>query len=308
MIGGVRQDQVLSLFSQILNGIEAAHKSGVIHRDLKPENILSDSNGEQLVVADFGIAHFEEEIIATTVSTKATTKLANLRYSAPEQRVPGAKVDHRADIFAVGLILNEMFTKEVPQGAGYKSIESVAQQFSYLDPIVAGMIQQDPASRYSSIEEIKKELIARGNTFVVLQQFKAKEREVVPLFAPDRVVPTAIQDVDWKKNTLTIRLNRILEPGWTQRFQQPREGFTSLAGAHPSQVQFRGDKASIYAEEQSVQEVVNLFKQHLAIADRGYQRDLEEEARSREHELRQQLASEKQEAERRLRVLKNVRF
>jgi len=306
---GVRQEQVLSVFSQILNGVEAAHMSGVIHRDLKPENVLYDPNGKHVVVADFGIAHFEEEVIATMISTKATTKLANLRHSAPEQRVPGAKVDHRADIFSAGLILNEMFTKEVPQGTGYKLIASVAHQFSYLDPIVDRMIQQDPASRYSSIEEIKKELIARGNAFVALQQFKAKEREVVPSFTVDKVVPTTIQEVgDWKSNTLRIRLNNVPDFAWIQRFQQPRENFSSIGGAHPSQVQFNGDKASIYAEEHNVQAVIDLFKEHLRIADRGYQRDLEEAARREEQELRRQLTSEKEEAERRSRILKNVRF
>ena len=97
--------RVLPLFSQVLDGVEAAHKLGVTHRDLKPENILYDTEHDRLLIADFGIAHFEEEIIATAVETKAADKLLNIRYSAPEQREKGAPVDLRADIFALGLIL-----------------------------------------------------------------------------------------------------------------------------------------------------------------------------------------------------------
>lgn len=305
---GIGQDRVLSIFSQILNGVEAGHLSGVTHRDLKPENILYDLKEEKLAVADFGIAHFEEEIIATSISTKATTKLANLRYSAPEQRIPGSKVDRRADIFAAGLMLNEMFTREVPQGAGYKLIATVASQFSYLDPIVDRMIQQDPAARFSSLEEVKKELIARGNEFVVLQQLRAKEREVVPVSAVPETVPTTIMNVDWQRDRLTIRVSKVPEPGWIRRFQQPRENFNSIGGAHPSQMQFSGDQVSMYADERSVQAIVNYFKQYLEMADRGYCRDLEQEARSREQEARQQLVKEREEIERRARVLKNLKY
>src|SRR6266571_1962980 len=82
-------DDVLRMFNQVLDGVEAAHLLGVTHRDLKPENILYDPEKRLLVVADFGIAHFEEEIIATAVETKKADKLLNIRYSAPEQRTNG---------------------------------------------------------------------------------------------------------------------------------------------------------------------------------------------------------------------------
>ena len=80
--------RVLPLFSQVLDGVEAAHKLGVTHRDVKPENVLYDPEHDRLVIADFGIAHFEEEIIATAVETKAADKLLNIRYSAPEHDLP----------------------------------------------------------------------------------------------------------------------------------------------------------------------------------------------------------------------------
>ncbi len=69
---------VLRAFGQILDGVEAAHLLGVTHRDLKPENILFDPKQGLFVVADLGIAHFEEEIIATAVETKRGERLEGI--------------------------------------------------------------------------------------------------------------------------------------------------------------------------------------------------------------------------------------
>jgi serine/threonine protein kinase len=119
---GIDSQNVIEYFNKLINGVEAAHLQQIVHRDLKPENILVDHENTELVIADFGIAHFYEEELFTSVETRPNTRLANFRYAAPEQRTPGQKVDQRADIFAIGLILNEMFTVAVPQGTGYKTI------------------------------------------------------------------------------------------------------------------------------------------------------------------------------------------
>ena len=102
--------QELELFSWIMDGVEAAHLQRIIHRDLKPENILLNTSTRQLVVADFGIAHFEEENLLHTVETEAGDRLASWEYAAPEQRRPGQTVDQRADIYSLGMILVELFT------------------------------------------------------------------------------------------------------------------------------------------------------------------------------------------------------
>src|SRR5262249_14350725 len=132
-------DQVLPLFDQILSGVEAAHLRGVHHRDLKPENILHDPTRQRLAIADFGIAHFGQEELLTAVETKHQERLANFTYAAPEQRIRGSMVDSRADIFALGLMLNEMFTGAVPLAAGHPLIRTFSQPHSYLDEIVGRM-------------------------------------------------------------------------------------------------------------------------------------------------------------------------
>lgn len=147
--------QALELFLQVLDGVSAAHASGVIHRDLKPENILYDPAEPLVVVADFGIAHFAEEELLTAIETGSSERLANFGYAAPEQRVRNGAIDHRTDLWALGSVLNELFTGHAVHGPGYPVISSVAPAYGYLDPIVAKMVQQDPAARHFSIQEVR---------------------------------------------------------------------------------------------------------------------------------------------------------
>ena len=80
----------------------------VVHRDLKPENILIDPERERLVIANLGIALFQQEEIYTALETRDITRPANLQYAAPEQRHRGRQVTRQTDIYTLGLILNEM--------------------------------------------------------------------------------------------------------------------------------------------------------------------------------------------------------
>ena len=186
---GIQPNKVLFYFAQILDGVEAAHLQKVLHRDLKPENVLYDTVQDRLLIADFGIAHFEEEALYTNVKTSPNTRLANFQYAAPEQRDRGAEVDHRADIYALGLILNEMFTGKVPHGTGYKTIGSVAPEYGYLDEIVSRMLRQSADERPASIEIIKQPLIDRKLEFVTHQYISKVKQMVVSATDPDVPLP-----------------------------------------------------------------------------------------------------------------------
>jgi serine/threonine protein kinase len=152
---GIDSNTILALFGQILDGIEAAHEQGVWHRDLKPENLLYDPDSRRVVIADFGIAHFAEPLLQTTIETGPQERLANFQYAAPEQRTR-SKVDHRADIYALGLILNEMFTGRLLQGTGHKTIGSIAPSHARLDFAVDRMVRQSPAERPQSIAGVRQ--------------------------------------------------------------------------------------------------------------------------------------------------------
>lgn len=153
---GIAPDAGLRLFSLTLNGVEAAHLSDVHHRDLKPENILYDEGSENLVVPDFGAAEFLEDELYTIVDTKPNERIGNFQHAAPEQRSRGGKVDHRSDIYALGLILNEMYTGEVPAGSDYRLIASVSAQRGYLDGLVDMMRRQFADGRPNSIADVKR--------------------------------------------------------------------------------------------------------------------------------------------------------
>jgi serine/threonine protein kinase len=184
---GIEQEKILELFAQVLDGLEAAHQRDVCHRDLKPENILFDETAVTLVIADFGIARFKEEDLQASIETSGHEKLANFQYAAPEQRVRGRAVDQRADIYALGLILNEMFTGDVPQGAGFRRIANVAPKYSYLDPAIDLMVQQIPENRPESISHIRRLLrlnpalatkkVDVSSTPVQLKELSSEERD-----------------------------------------------------------------------------------------------------------------------------------
>ena len=304
----IAPEQVLPMYSQILNGIEAAHFFKVIHRDIKPANILHDTDKNRLLIADFGVAHFEEEELLTAVETKHNDRLANFLYAAPEQRVRNAVVDHRADIYALGLLLNEMFTGSVPQGSGYRTIGSVVPEFAYLDPLVDLMIQQQAGNRPISIEAIKKELLKRKNDFVVLQKLDEKKREVVPTYKPGEVAPVNLLNVEWDGDVLTFTLSRQPEQGWINRFKQPRDGYSGVLGKGPEMFHITGNKAHINAGEHQVQSIVNHFKTYLTLATGGYQRDLQEQAEQKQREERERLRREQEAAEKRARVMQTIKF
>ena len=306
---GIQPNNVLPMFSQLLDGIEAAHLKKVWHRDLKPENVLYDGDEKRLLIADFGIARFDPLDQETVVKTKAGAKLANMRYSAPEQRAKGMPVDHRADIFALGLILNEMFTKDVIHGTGYRTIASVAPDLGYLDQVVDLMIQNDAAARASSVEAVKKELIARGTQFVALQEVEAKSKEVVRKYAPGEVEPVNLIGVDWDGATVLLKLNRAPETGWVQAFQHPKSGHSNVMGYGPEVYQFAGSSAKVgNVREHIAQAIVDQFKTFSGMATRQYQEELIRQAAQREASERASLQAQREEAERRQRLLSKLKF
>jgi serine/threonine protein kinase len=292
MQAGLAPDQVLPLFDQVLSGVEAAHLCGVYHRDLKPENILYDSAFNRLVVADFGIAHFEQEELLTAVETKDQERLANFTYAAPEQHVRGGAVDRRADIFALGLILNEMFTGSVPLGQGHPLIASFSPSHAYLDEIVARMIRHSPDDRYQTIDEIKKDLVARGNTFIAQQRLDLLRKQVVPATSPDdplggEVVSVVARDyepdrVQPKRGQLIFNLNLAPPADWQDCFRQVRWHRYIPGIAEPSRVRFYPKGLGITIPEQYVEEVVPLVEAWISSANEGYSQKLKNDA-SKQH-------------------------
>lgn len=138
-------EQRLDYLIRLSKGINAAHDKGIIHRDIKPENILI--RDENLVLSDFGIAHFQGYDL-----TVADDLLANRNYLSPEQKKIGEalNITFASDVYSFGLIVNECFTGENPAGSEYKRIWHTFPYLFELDKLVDRLINPSPDSRPSS--------------------------------------------------------------------------------------------------------------------------------------------------------------
>lgn len=309
---GIAPNDVIDHFSQLLNGVEAAHLLGTVHRDIKPENVLFRRlDGKLLLaVADFGVASFTPESQATMVETGVSTRLANFVYAAPEQRRPGEQAGKPADIFALGLILNEMFTGNVPHGAGFKRIGDAYPEFAYLDPIVDAMTQQDPRARLQSVEAIKHRLRLDHQQAMLRQRLSIESGNIVmdnEVDDPLITDPVRIVDADWRDNVLRLTLSRPVNHDWIYALNN-MGGYSSLMGAGPECFSFSGNVASVGIPSHSAQEAINYFKTWLPITTRVYRdrliRQREDAARREMEELRRQ----RQRDEERLKVVSNLEF
>lgn len=145
------------------------HKENIIHRDIKPENILID--GKQLVLADFGIAHFKDSSL-----TQENDLLANRNYLAPEQKIKNnaKNIGKSADIYALGLIINECFTKQNPAGSSFKIIADNYPLLYEFDTLVFNMIRQNANERFSIDIVIAELKIIYGKIRQNIQEIKER--------------------------------------------------------------------------------------------------------------------------------------
>jgi serine/threonine protein kinase len=301
---------VLPYFGQILDGVEAAHLRGVWHRDIKPENILFSAETGALVVADFGIAHFEEEELLTAVETRNNERLANFLYSAPEQKIRGQTVDSKADIHALGLILNEMFTGAVPLGTSFRKVSEASREHSYLDGLIELMLRQDPALR-PSVGDVKRELIARGNEFLYVQRLDSLRSEVIPdTDVDDPIVrnPIGLVETDYLDGHLVFKLTTAPPLNWIRAFQNPTSGFSYYPGSGPESFNFRGDEAGVrLGEGMSAARLQEYMKSYVDLANRQY---IDIVVAEHQHQLaleREKLRKRIAEEERRQRILDELK-
>lgn len=298
-------------FLHVLHGVEAAHLSGVVHRDLKLENILCSDDLSNLVVADFGIARFDDEDYYTAVETRAADRLANFKYRAPEQMERHGVITPCTDIFSLGLILNEFFTGRVPVGTGYRPIIEAAEEYAYLDTIVTKMIDQDPERRFASIDELKKEIAKQGELQVSRQKLSRIDSAVVNVEQPDDPLiaePMKIVGVDWNSGNGTIELNHEPTAEWREAYNS-MGNFSYNTSFHPHHsVQFYENKAVFNCQSRQLQTSVNFFKGWLETTNKAYVAAQERRLQEQENQLREDLKRQKIDEEERQSALSDVSF
>ena len=159
--------EALAIVPQICDALQYAHDQGIVHRDIKPENILLNRQG-RVKVADFGLA----KLVGTdagamptpalspgggeggTVLTEAGKVMGTPSYMAPEQSEHPSEVDHRADIYALGVVFYQMLTGELP-GRPLQPPSSKVQIDVRLDEVVLRALEKKPELRYQQVSELK---------------------------------------------------------------------------------------------------------------------------------------------------------
>ena len=150
--------QALEIAAQICDALQYAHDEGLIHRDIKPENVLLDRKG-RVTIADFGLAKLVGLTPAYLTLTGTQEVMGTLLYMAPEQMKQARTVDHRADIYSLGVVLYEMLTGELPLGR-FAPPSHKAAVGERLDQVVLRALAREPAERYQDARAFKQDVQA----------------------------------------------------------------------------------------------------------------------------------------------------
>lgn len=176
--GGVSEERALKIMKQVCEALQFAHTHGIVHRDIKPSNIILMRDG-RIKLADFGLATAvgpEEDGDDADTSEGGGTPA----YAAPEQFAPGQAVDQRADIYALGVMIHQMLTGELPSKDWKPPSQTVAIDPAW-DKIVSQALQPLPQDRLSAAEAMQA-MLSRISP-VSGEQIRRRKMYTLPLAA-----------------------------------------------------------------------------------------------------------------------------
>ncbi len=153
--GKLTPREALEIIPQICAALQFAHDEGVVHRDIKPENVLLDKKG-RVKIADFGLAKILGQETDFRL-TGARDVMGTPHYMAPEQVEKPQEVDHRADIYSLGVVFYEMLTGELPLGK-FDPPSHKVQIDVRLDDVVMRSLANNPNRRYQRVSDVKTEI------------------------------------------------------------------------------------------------------------------------------------------------------
>ncbi|RPI71309.1 MAG: hypothetical protein EHM47_10510 [Ignavibacteriales bacterium] len=178
--GPVPIDEAISIAVQIAEGLEAAHKKGIVHRDIKSQNIMITGD-EKIKIMDFGLA----KIKGGSQVTKIGTTLGTIAYMSPEQ-ARGEEVDHRTDIWSFGVVLYEMVTGKLPFKGDYDQAviysilneEPEFKNYSELNSLILKALAKNPEERYQTTNDLLMDLRLLSH-----EPYVKPKRNIIPLKA-----------------------------------------------------------------------------------------------------------------------------
>jgi len=174
--------EALQIVPQICEALQYAHDEGIVHRDIKPENVLLDKKG-RVKIADFGLAKILGREPQDFHLTGAGQVMGTPNYMAPEQVEHPQSVDHRADIYSLGVVFYEMLTGELPLGKFAPPSRKV-QVDVRLDDVVLRALEKEPERRYQTASQVKS----------AVETLSAQPGQTAPPVAPAANVAPALAE------------------------------------------------------------------------------------------------------------------
>jgi serine/threonine protein kinase len=203
----------LQIIPQICDALQYAHEEGIVHRDIKPENILLDQKG-RVKIADFGLAKLLGQAPLHTRLTASRQVMGTPHYMAPEQMERPLTVDHRADIYSLGVVFYEMLTGELPLGR-FAPPSHKAGVDERLDAVVFRALENQAERRYQRVSDLQRDVAAlsAGSPVIYRPDSHAHQPEVLPA-APALSVAFQIKRAFWQ----TQGILRLQEQGLDVEF------------------------------------------------------------------------------------------
>ncbi|HEX9045483.1 MAG TPA: protein kinase [Verrucomicrobiae bacterium] len=190
--GKLSPAEALTIVPRICEALQYAHEQGIVHRDIKPENILIDKQG-RVKIADFGIAKMAGAEATGLSLTGARDIMGTPVYMAPEQVEKPQAVDHRADIYSLGVVFYEMLTGELPLGKFAPPSQKV-QVDVRLDQVVLHALEKEPARRYQHASQVKTdvETVSGGTPKALAADAPTLPGMTADLTSDKAIVPAAL--------------------------------------------------------------------------------------------------------------------
>ncbi len=189
--GELTAEQALAIVPQVCEALQFAHDEGIVHRDIKPENILLDRRG-RVKIADFGLAKLVQEDSPQWTLTGSRQVLGTANYMAPEQIERPGTVDHRADIYSLGVVFYELLTGELPLGR-FPLPSEKSRATAALDEVVLRSLEKEPQRRYQQASEVRSavELVRNSSGFRPLGEPGVQSPPVPPAAFAPQAAPAA---------------------------------------------------------------------------------------------------------------------
>lgn len=221
----INSEQALAIVPQICEALQYAHEEGIVHRDIKPENILIDERG-RVKIADFGLAKLLGRSPMDVTLTATHQVMGTLHYMAPEQMERPLEVDHRADIFSLGVVFYELLTGELPLGRFKLPSESKSID-SRLDEVVLKSLERKPDERYQLASDLRtdvEQISSSQNLPPIVNEPSSPIAKTEILSRPNAAtIPPVVNSANRSNNAAIPRAN-------IDSFEQPKTGVLGLVG------------------------------------------------------------------------------